>query len=528
MPPSAEPPSDLAAGLSPWEPLFAALRPLAQCAVVYDADAHCLFVNKALARWLGRDEAQLVDQGVFDLWPVPFAAREAADVRLTAELGRLERLETREGAAGPREVRAVKYRWWPRGGPSVAVVVFEETSPALPAGAELGLRALGTAHDYNNWLMMIRGQVELLQAAPENAGPGLAELARLIDRAAELPRQLLAFARGAAPARRGTDVHALLRDLEGPLRARAGRVAFEYRLDPAGLTLDVDRTDLARAMFNLAGNALDAMGGQGRLVFETRVEGGFAAIAVQDTGPGIPPEARSQIFDPLVTTRPGGTGLGLAVVRDVVRRHGGRVGCDSEPGQGARFVLEFPLTPERAARPARPQAVWVVDPSADVGRLAGMILGLGGYRARPSPALDEGAGPADVVVVCASLLDPEGVRRLELWLGRNPAARLVVTCTTGPEPPLTAVCAARLAAVLSKPYDAEALLRAVSPGGQGANTGGERGGAGRPACPPHAELRPGDQEPGPMPRPPAPGGASPAGPAGGLPVPGGGTLDTCL
>lgn len=463
MPLPGEPPSEAAAGPLPLEPLFAALRPLAQCVAVYDADHRCLFVNKALARWLGRDEDQLVGQGVIDLWPGPFAAREVADLRLAAELGPQERLETREGVAGPREVRAVKYRWRPRGGPAVVVVVFEEALPALPFGAELGGKALGTAHDYNNWLMLIRGQIELLQAAPAEAAAGLAELIRLIDRAAELPRQLLAQARGAAPERRRVDVHALLRELEGALRVGAGRVVFEYRLDPAGLLLDIDRTDLHRALFNLAGNALDVMRGEGRLVFETRVEGGFAVIAVQDTGPGVPKEARGQIFDPLFTTRQTGTGLGLAVVRDVVRRHGGRVGCDSEPGQGARFVLEFPLRSERPEKPVAREAALVVDPADDVRRLTGLILEMGGFQARYAAALAEGAGPADVVVVCASLLDAEGLSRLEQWLGRNPTARLVVTCTTGREPPLTAVCAARLPAVLCKPYNAKTLLRAVGP-----------------------------------------------------------------
>lgn len=459
--PSPELPADLPAGATAWESLFSALRPLAQCACVYDLDGQCLFANKALGRWLGHAESELVGLDLVDLWPADFAAREEADLRLVVEAGRLERLETRPGAAGPREVRAVKYSWRPRAGRPLVVVVFEE-GPATPGdrAGQVGWMALGIAHDFNNSLMMLRGEVEMLQAAMGDGGDRLADLGRLLDHAAELPRQLLAFARGAAPSRQRIEVNALLRSLPGLLRGRAGLVAFEFRLDVAGVWIEADSVQLTQAMLNLASNALQVMNGHGRLVFETRVEAGFAVISVQDNGPGIAPEALGRIFDPLYTTRRGGTGLGLAVVREVVRRHGGRVGCVSEPGQGARFVLEFPLGNDREANAVQETAL-VVDPAEDIARLSGLILEQGGYRALSHTALDESALAADAIVLCASLLDAEGLTLLEEWLARNPGARLVVT-STGPEPPLTAACAARLHGVVNKPYNAEALLRAVA------------------------------------------------------------------
>jgi PAS domain S-box-containing protein len=461
--PSPELPADPPAGAAAWESLFSALRPLAQCACVYDLDGQCLFANKALGRWLGHDESELIGLDLVDLWPADFAAREEADCCLVAEAGRLERLETRPCAGGHREVRAVKYPWRPRGGRPLIVVVFEEC-PAMPGDRAclVGWMALGIAHDLNNSLMMVRSVVELQQAGLGDAGEQFTEMGRLLDHAAELPRQLLAFARDAAPSRQRVDVNALILSLQGLLRSRAGLVEFEFRLDMSGVWVKCDSVQVVQVLVNLSCNALQAMGGRGRLVFETRVEGGFAVISVQDNGPGIAPDALGRIFDPLYTTRRGGTGLGLAVVREVVRRHGGRVGCVSEPGQGARFVLEFPLENDREANAVQETAL-VVDPAEDISRLSGLILEQGGYRALCHTALDESGPPADAIVLCASLLDAEGLALLEGWLVRNPKARLVVT-STGPEPPLTAVCAARLHGIVNKPYNAEALLRAVAGG----------------------------------------------------------------
>jgi signal transduction histidine kinase len=74
----------------------------------------------------------------------------------------------------------------------------------------------------------------------------------------------------------------------------------------------------------------------------SRSDGG-ALLAVEDRGPGIPPQARERIFDPYFTTRPEGTGLGLAIVKKIVLQHGGTVEAGNRPGGGARFAIRFPL-----------------------------------------------------------------------------------------------------------------------------------------------------------------------------------------
>jgi two-component system NtrC family sensor kinase len=94
----------------------------------------------------------------------------------------------------------------------------------------------------------------------------------------------------------------------------------------------------------LISNAVDAMAGSGRLTLRTDLQDDMIAVAISDTGCGIPKHLVGKIFDPFVTTKdPGkGTGLGLSIVYKIVSRYGGRIGVDSEEGKGATFTVKFP------------------------------------------------------------------------------------------------------------------------------------------------------------------------------------------
>jgi signal transduction histidine kinase len=446
---------------------------LTQCACVYDASGRCLIANRSLARWLGRAETDLVGRSLQDLWPASFAAREAADLRLVLQTGRLEQLESRPGHAGMRQVRAVKYPWGIGDAPEVMVVVFEETGPAssLEQPEQLGWLALGIVHDFNNTLTMIRGEVDLLAMGLSDGHGRLTDLERLLEHACQLPRQLLSFARKDPAARQPLDLHTLLRSLDGLLRSRmSGRVELEFRLDPVGVWVEGDPVQLTQAFLNLACNAVDAMKQGGRLVIETVREGQVVRVHFQDTGPGIAPEALVRIFEPLYTMRQGGNGLGLAVVREVVRRHGGQISCVSQPGQGARFILELPV-----AGSGRRQRTWseeasgtagtalIIDPDLDITRLSALVLEQAGFRVHTRyslPRLQDVPGRVDLVIVDASLLNGEGARTLEQWLRQQPGAGLLVT-SAGSMPVMSPLCQERLRGMVGKPYSPEVLLRAV-------------------------------------------------------------------
>lgn len=117
-------------------------------------------------------------------------------------------------------------------------------------------------------------------------------------------------------------------------------------LDTLPLVL-ADPTLLRQALRNLLENALHAVGASGTVEVTGRLEGDWVAVRVDDTGPGLAPEVQQQLFEPLVTTKARGIGLGLALVRRIAQRHGGQVTGGRAPSGGARF--EFVLPSERRA-----------------------------------------------------------------------------------------------------------------------------------------------------------------------------------
>jgi signal transduction histidine kinase len=127
------------------------------------------------------------------------------------------------------------------------------------------------------------------------------------------------------------------------LQAREHGIELETPTPPAGLAIPGDATKLTWALSNLISNALRYTPRGGRIRVEATPAGEVVRIAVSDTGPGIPTERRERIFERYVQGEdPGAAGLGLAIVRDIVQAHGGRIFLESEVGRGSRFVLELP------------------------------------------------------------------------------------------------------------------------------------------------------------------------------------------
>jgi signal transduction histidine kinase len=108
---------------------------------------------------------------------------------------------------------------------------------------------------------------------------------------------------------------------------------------------------LRRALLNLVQNAADAMPQGGTVTLRGQGTATQVQLHVQDTGSGIPAERLEQIFEPLYTTKPGGTGLGLYIVQEIVRAHEGRITVESVVGQGTMFTLALPRTPSTALAP---------------------------------------------------------------------------------------------------------------------------------------------------------------------------------
>jgi signal transduction histidine kinase len=134
-------------------------------------------------------------------------------------------------------------------------------------------------------------------------------------------------------------------------------VALSITVEPVP-TIRGDRRLIERALVNLVENALQAVGSAGRIAVEVaaRQERGRVQVVIADSGPGLAPEARSRLFEPFFSTKEGGTGLGLALVRKIVEEHGGEVHLESDPARGTRATLTLPaITPDddstRGTRP---------------------------------------------------------------------------------------------------------------------------------------------------------------------------------
>jgi len=156
--------------------------------------------------------------------------------------------------------------------------------------------------------------------------------------------QLLSLIRDKPLAREKLDLVAVTADALASLQ---GQVTFK----PPGSALWVqgDATQLRQVVVNLVQNAVHFAGEQGRVEVAIEREEYGVKLTVDDSGPGIDPSIRNRLFEPLVTTRPGGIGLGLALVRRVVERHEGMVSASRSALGGARFTVQLPITGEGLA-----------------------------------------------------------------------------------------------------------------------------------------------------------------------------------
>jgi two-component system nitrogen regulation sensor histidine kinase GlnL len=221
-----------------------------------------------------------------------------------------------------------------------------------------GRIAAGVAHEVKNPLGGIRGAAEILASRASDAKTlDAAELiVREVDRIAALVDDLMVFTHGElrlAP----VNLHRLLDDvlaLASHERLARG-VAIQREYDPSIPEIRADADRLTQVFLNLVRNALQALEGRGALTVATRMtldqrlrlptgeQRPSVAIEVRDTGPGIPVEIQGKLATPFFTTRPGGTGLGLALSRHWVARHGGTLQVESAAGAGARARVMLPL-----------------------------------------------------------------------------------------------------------------------------------------------------------------------------------------
>jgi len=217
----------------------------------------------------------------------------------------------------------------------------------------LGEMAAGISHDLKNVLVNpLSLQIELVhralaRGAPEKAAGTLAEMKSVLGHGVDLIERLRDFSRQ-DPEAGGTEVD--LDDIAGqaleiararilPGLGRTPQLVLELGSPPR---IRAVRAELLSALVNLIVNAIDAMRDGGSIMVRSGRDGDGSFLEVEDDGPGMPSEVAARVFEPFFTTKPEGTGIGLAMVYACMKRHGGDVVLDTEPGRGTRFRLRLP------------------------------------------------------------------------------------------------------------------------------------------------------------------------------------------
>ena len=221
----------------------------------------------------------------------------------------------------------------------------------------LTLLAAGVAHELGNPLNSLHIHLQLmerrLRKVPDSQRK---ELTKIVDVAKEEIARLDAIIRQFLGAIRPTQldcrmenlnqlVQESIRFLEAEIADRNIIVESELRSDIP--LLELDRTQMKQVFFNVIKNAFQAMKSGGVLRVRTDVDDRFASVTFTDSGGGIPEEEMSKIFEPYFTTKAGGSGLGLLIVRRIIREHGGEMELLNSPGTGLSLTMKLPLTSHR-------------------------------------------------------------------------------------------------------------------------------------------------------------------------------------
>ncbi len=338
--------------------------------VVAGQDGTIQYANPSAVQMTGRDPSALIGQAVGDLLPEHMRKWLAEIKEEVEQLGKVRcksgQIQRQDGTILPVEVsvskvktgQADKYLIIARATPD-RIDLTEEALQAERLRA-LGEIASGVAHDFRNTLGAILGRAQLLLM--KTSDPQMQEALKIIEKAAldggETVKRIMRYSTGNGQEFAALDINELIEEVIASTRYR-----WRDELERDGKRINVETdltalpkcegnpTELRQFFTNLVTNACDAMPDGGRLVISTRSTPTTITVTFEDTGDGMSPEVQSRIFDSFFTTKSGDSlGLGLAMGKQSVQRHGGRITVDSNVGEGSTFTVTLPR-PDQPIKP---------------------------------------------------------------------------------------------------------------------------------------------------------------------------------
>jgi PAS domain S-box-containing protein len=365
---------------------------------------------------------------------------------------------------------------------------------------QLGLLAGGIAHDFNNLLTAIIGNISLaslLLPPNDEMATRLNDAKNASLRARDLAQQLLTFARGGAPIKKTASIGKLIQDtVSFSLRGTHSRSEFTFGADlwPA----EIDAGQISQVVANLVVNADQAMPNGGTLrvacdnfiynsdttpVIPDLAPGDYIRVTIRDEGVGIPPSYLKRIFDPYFTTKPKGTGLGLATTYSIVKNHNGLITVDSEIHFGSTFIIYLPAA-RNQTMPAEPPSstmspvivgtgrVLIVDDEEAIRALVEFTLSRLGYEVTEAETALEGvniyrekleAGERfDAVILDLTLPGGMGGKEaLKRLIEIDPTVNAIVSSGYAMDATMSRYQDFGFRGVIAKPYEAAELGKIV-------------------------------------------------------------------
>ncbi len=363
----------------------------------------------------------------------------------------------------------------------------------------IGQLAGGVAHDFNNLLTAIFGNVSLASLAFDDDNPAqkyLRESENALDRASQLSHKLLTFAKGDSLSKEVLALNELIKNTV-EFYATGSSIDVVFELGSKEASVNADHKQLEQVFSNLTVNAVESMGADGRLSISIREvdaryadaipaqEGRYAAIEFSDTGSGISPENLEHIFDLYFSTKEFGSGLGLATVFSIVKKHEGFIDVESELGEGSTFTIYLPATarkpkatPLAAEEPPLPSAqqsdrsVLVMDDEESIRVLLKEVLSNAGYlvdeASEGREALNkylqsiESGKVYDCVVMDLTVREGMGGREaIQELLQIDPDAKVIVASGYGVDPIMANFKNYGFAGAIEKPFSLPSFIELV-------------------------------------------------------------------